>query len=147
MLDRDAILDAFRRLAELLRERGVEGEVCLLGGTVMVLAFRSRPATKDVDAIFQPASLAGDLPQFEGLRLTTPTPEYMLAMKCMASRIGAGPGDPGDVGDIAYLIDHLGLRSATDALGIVTRYYPENLVPPKAVYLLEDLFAARERRP
>ena len=43
MLDRDAILGAFERLAELLRERGVEGEVCLLGGTVMVLAFRSSP--------------------------------------------------------------------------------------------------------
>ena len=41
MLDRDAILGAFERLAELLREQGVEGEVCLLGGTVMVLTFRS----------------------------------------------------------------------------------------------------------
>ena len=101
MLDRDAILGAFERLAALLRERGVEGEVCLLGGTVMVLAFRSRPATKDVYAIFQPAALvrelartvaaerelpsdwlndgakgfiSADLPQFEGLRLTAPTP-------------------------------------------------------------------------
>ena len=180
MLDRDAILGAFERLAALLRERGVEGEVCLLGGTVMVLAFRSRPATKDVDAIFQPAALvrelartvaaerelpsdwlndgakgfistrhettAADLPQFEGLRLTAPTPEYMLAMKCMASRIGAGPGDPGDVADISYLVAHLGLRSAAEALGIVTRYYQEDLVPPRAVYLLEDLFAAKERR-
>ena len=181
MLDRDAIVGAFARLAELLRERGVEGEVCLLGGTVMVLAFRSRSATKDVDAIFQPAALvrelartvaterelpldwlndaakgfistrhettAGDLPQFEGLRLTAPTPEYMLAMKCMSSRIGAGPGDPGDVADIAYLIAHLGIRSATEALRIVTRYYPDDRVPPRAVYLLEDLFAAKERRP
>src|SRR2546426_2472192 len=127
MLDRDAILGAFERLAALLRERGVEGEICLLGGTVMVLAFRSRPSTKDVDAIFQPASLVrelarqvaaerdlpdnwlndaaksfisirhettdADLPQFQGLRVTAPTPQYMLAMKCMASRIGAGPDD------------------------------------------------------
>jgi hypothetical protein len=61
MLDRDAILGAFERLAALLRERGVEGEVCLLDGTVMVLAFRSRPATKDVDAIFQPTSLVREL--------------------------------------------------------------------------------------
>jgi hypothetical protein len=62
----------------------------------------------------------------------------MLAMKCMASRIGAGPGDPGDVADISDLIAHLGLRSPAEALGIVTRYYSEDL---------EDLFASKERRP
>jgi len=61
MLDRDAIPGAFERLAELLRERGVEGEVCLLGGTVMILAFRARPATRDVDAIFQPVALVREL--------------------------------------------------------------------------------------
>ena len=64
----------------------------------------------------------------------------------MASSIGAGPGEPADVADISYLIDHLGLRSATEALGIVTRYDPEGLVPPRAVYLFEDLFVAKERR-
>ena len=181
MLDRDAIVGALQRLAALLRERGVEGEVCLLGGTVMVLAFRSRPSTKDVDAIFHPAALVrelaqrvaveralpsdwlndgakafisarhetteADLPQFEGLRLTAPTAEYMLAMKCMASRIAAGPDDPGDVADISFLISHLGLTAATEAHAIVAHYYPEERIPPRAVYLLEDIFARKETRP
>jgi hypothetical protein len=181
MLDRDAIVGALERLAALLRERSVEGEVCLLGGTVMVLAFRARPSTKDVDAIFHPAALVrelartvaaerdlppdwlndgakafiserhettdADLPQFDGLRLTAPTAEYMLAMKCMASRIAAGPGDPGDVADIAFLVSRLGLMSAAEALAIVARYYPEERIPPRAVYLLEDLFARREIPP
>jgi len=31
---------------------------------------------------------AGNLPQFPHLRLTMPVPEYLLAMKCMAARIG-----------------------------------------------------------
>ena len=44
-------------LAEVLRERETQGEICLLGGTVMVLAFKARPATRDVDAIFQPVDL------------------------------------------------------------------------------------------
>jgi hypothetical protein len=177
VLDRDAIIRALGRLAELLRERDAQGEVCLLGGTVMVLAFKSRPSTKDVDAIFEPASLVrelarrvareqglpddwlndgakgfvsarhetrgDDLPQFEGLRLTAPTPEYMLAMKCMAARIGAGLDAPGDVGDIAFLISRLRLTSASEALAIVARYYPEERIPPRAVYLLEDLFTRR----
>ena len=71
MLDRETILGALSRLAELLRERGVEGEVCLLEGTVMVLAFSARPSTKDVDAIFEPASLvrrlARDVAEERGL--------------------------------------------------------------------------------
>jgi len=61
MFDRATIVDAFGRLAELLRERNTEGEICLLGGTVMLLAFDARPTTKDVDAIFRPASLIRDL--------------------------------------------------------------------------------------
>jgi hypothetical protein len=181
VLDREAIVGALQRLAALLVERGVQGEICLLGGTVMVLAFRARPSTKDVDAIFHPAALvrelartvaaeralpsdwlndgakafisarhettAADLPQFEGLRLTAPTAEYMLAMKCMASRIAAGPDDPGDVADISFLAFRLGLRSAAEALAIVARYYPEDRVPPRATYLLEDMFSRTEPRP
>jgi len=174
VLDRDTILRALGRLAELLRERDTEGELCLFGGTVMVVAFRARPSTRDVDAIFQPTALVrelsrhvateldlpvdwlndgvkgfvstrhettpADLPQFDGLRVVRPTPEYMLAMKCMASRVAAGPDDPGDVADIRFLVSHLGLQSPEQALAIVARYYPEDRIPPRAVYLLEDIF-------
>ena len=45
---------ALERLAELLSERGVIGEVALLRGAAMMLAFQARTATKDVDAIFSP---------------------------------------------------------------------------------------------
>lgn len=36
MLDEASIIRALRRLSELLKERGAQGEVCLLGGAVMV---------------------------------------------------------------------------------------------------------------
>ncbi|MBI4606547.1 MAG: hypothetical protein HY721_31675 [Planctomycetes bacterium] len=168
------ILRALERLAGLLKERQVQGEICFLGGAAMVLAFKARPSTKDVDAVFEPPQVirdlsllvhreqglpeswlndaakgyvstrhdvaVGDLPQFESLRLTAPTAEYLLAMKCMASRIPGRPEDRGDVQDIQFLIQRLALRSAEEAMAIVARYYPEDRVPPRARFLLEDIF-------
>lgn len=173
-LTREQILVALTRLSEQLGERGVVGELCLFGGTVMVLAFKARLATKDVDAIFQPTqairelardiadeqnlpadwlndgvkgfvsarheTTAGNLPQFSHLRLTMPVPEYLLAMKCMAGRIGASAGEPSDVADIKFLIRHLGCGSAREVLDLISRYYPPDRVPVKTQFLVEGLF-------
>ena len=173
-LTREQILTALTALNGALAERGVVGELCLFGGAVMVLAFNARLATKDVDAIFQPASLirelarqiavsaglpvnwlndgvkgygsarheatSGSLPQFDHLRLTMPTAEYLLAMKCPASRIGAGEGEADDSADIIFLIRHLGLRSPDAVMDIVSAYYPPPRIPVKAQFLVESLF-------
>jgi len=84
---------------------------------------------------------AGNLPQFPNLRLTMPVPEYLFAMKCMASRIGSTKDEPSDVADIVYLIRHLKLKSATEALDLVGQYYPANRIPVKTQYLVEGLFS------
>jgi hypothetical protein len=173
VLDQETIERALARLAGLLRERQTEGELCLLGGTVMVLAFKARPATKDVDAIFEPTTAIreaaervqqeldlpadwlndgakgflsrnhlveiGDLPQYDGLRVTAPTAEYMLAMKCMASRIAHADTDPSDVADIRFLLRHLGISKVHEAMDIVGRFYPRASVPPRTAYLLEEI--------
>jgi hypothetical protein len=60
-LTRSDIVAALARLDELLGSRGVTGEICLFGGTVMVLVFNARISTRDVDAIFQPASVIREL--------------------------------------------------------------------------------------
>lgn len=174
-LTREQILTAFRVLSEELGKQNVKGEICLFGGTVMVLAFTARLATKDVDAVFQPAqtirelavriadqqdlpvnwlndgvkgfvsarhqTTAGNLPQYPNLRLTMPVPEYLLAMKCMAARISGTTDEPSDVADITFLIRHLQLKSAKEALDLVGQYYPANRIPVKTQYLVEGLFA------
>jgi len=173
-MSREEILAALAALDRALAGRGVVGEVCLFGGAVMVLAFNARLATKDVDAVFQPAAVirelaarvgaaanlpadwlndgvkgflsarhevtANGLPQFQHLRLTMPTAEYLLAMKCLASRLGSAAGESDDTADITFLIRHLGLRSADAVMEIVTAYYPPNQVPVKAKFLVESLF-------
>ena len=60
-LTREIILRALSSLSDALGQQGVTGEVCLFGGTVMVLAFTARLTTKDVDALFQPTPLIHEL--------------------------------------------------------------------------------------
>ncbi|MBI3986678.1 MAG: hypothetical protein HY343_07155 [Lentisphaerae bacterium] len=60
-LEHRHILEALGELSRRLGERGVRGEVCLFGGAAMILAFQTRQATKDIDAIFAPVSLVREL--------------------------------------------------------------------------------------
>ena len=55
-LDRATVLAALERLSARLAERGIEGEICLFGGTAMMLAFAARLSTRDVDAFFEPSA-------------------------------------------------------------------------------------------
>ncbi len=64
-----------------------------------------------------------DLPQFQHLPVVAPVPEYLLAMKCLASRIGS-PGEADDKANIRFLLRQLGLRSPEAALEIAMEYYP-----------------------
>ena len=57
MLSRDTILTALTQLSEELAKRGVLGELNVVEGAAMVLAFNARTATKDVDGIFEPSAI------------------------------------------------------------------------------------------
>ncbi len=56
MLSRATILQALTELSGALARLGVFGELNVVGGTAMVLAFNARNSTKDVDAIFEPTA-------------------------------------------------------------------------------------------
>jgi methylmalonyl-CoA mutase cobalamin-binding subunit len=51
---RDEILSALQALAERLDARGIEGELYVVGGAAIAIAFDARRATRDVDAVFEP---------------------------------------------------------------------------------------------
>jgi len=69
-----------------------------------------------------------------------PVPEYLLAMKCMACRLGTAEGEPTDVADIVFLIRHLNLKSPEEVLKLLGEYYPPDRIPVKTQYLIESLF-------
>jgi len=69
-----------------------------------------------------------------------PVPEYLLAMKCIAARLGGTSGEPSDVPDILFLIRHLRLQTARDVLDLVAQYYPASRISVKTQHLIEGLF-------
>lgn len=163
----------FELLNEDLRGSDTKGELFLVGGAVMCLAYAARPSTQDVDAVFRPAakvreaaarvavraglsedwlndgvkgfvSAQGDFVPFlelDHLRVLVAQPAYLLAMKCLAMRIGA---EFHDEDDIRYLLRHLDVRSYEQAIGIIQSYYPLDRVPQKSLYALAELLPHRE---
>ena len=158
----------FDSLNDELGRSDTKGELFLVGGAVMCLAYSARPSTQDVDAIFRPArkvreaaarvaareglspdwlndgvkgfvSAQGDFARFlelDHLRVMVAQPAYMLAMKCLAMRIGA---EFHDEDDVRYLLRHLDVRSYAAAVAIVEKYYPLERFPQKTLYALGEL--------
>ncbi len=74
------------------------------------------------------------------LRVLTAAPEYLLAMKCLAMRLGE---EFHDEDDVRFLLRYLNLVDYHAALEIVTRYYPLEQFPQKTLYALEEILAPR----
>lgn len=166
-----------RRLFSLLNDElartDITGELYLVGGAVMCLAYAARPSTHDVDALFRPAlevrqaaarvaikaklpadwlndgvkgfmSAQGEFAPFlelSNLKVLLAQPEYLLAMKCLAFRIGA---EFHDEDDVRYLLRLLDIQSHEQALQIITRYYPLERFPQKTLYALAELLPTQE---
>ena len=84
-----------------------------------------------------------ELDTLTNLRILWPTPEYILAMKCMAARVDDTATDRGDV---AFLANALGLTSAVEVLGIVERFFPKDRIHIKTVYFIQEILASLEDR-
>jgi len=171
-LAQEDIQRLFKLLNEELRQSGTRGELYLVGGAVMCLAYNARPSTADVDALFQPAaevrkaaaraaaksnlpaewlndgvkgylSREGDFAPFlelDHLRIMVARPEYLLAMKCLAMRIGA---EFHDEEDVRFLLRLLDIQSYDQAVAVITKYYPLERFPQKTMYALEELLPKR----
>lgn len=70
------------------------------------------------------------------LRVFVARPEYLLAMKCAAMRLGA---EFQDLDDVRYLLRYLNITAVDDALAVVTRYFDEDQLPAKTRIALEEL--------
>lgn len=91
------------------------------------------------DAVKGFLSPRGDFDSFlelSHLRVFVARPEYLLAMKCAAMRLGA---EFHDLDDIRFLLRWLNVTELGEALAIVTRYFDEERLPPKTTLALEEM--------
>ena len=72
------------------------------------------------------------------LKIFCAKPEYLLAMKCLAMRIGE---EFHDLEDIRYLLRYLNVTSYESAKEIIAQYYPLDGYPQKTLSALEELLA------
>lgn len=169
------ILKAFSRLATELKQQGIRGEIGVVGGAAMVLAFNARSATKDVDAVFEPASklraaiesvaIEMDLPKdwlndaVKGFLPGEPKHKTVLFSKghltvwipepqyLLAMKGMAARFDSADGGDLRILIVHLKLKRADEVFEIIQNYYPKGTIPPKTQFFVEEIFEPNSKNP
>jgi methylmalonyl-CoA mutase cobalamin-binding subunit len=68
MLSRDDIVNLLEELANELATQGIHGDLFLVGGAAMALAYSTRRATRDLDAIFEPKQVIYEAAQRVGDR-------------------------------------------------------------------------------
>ncbi len=163
----EEITQYLTELNDELRLMGIKGEVSLFGGAVMCLAFKARPATKDIDAIFEPVRairkatlkiadrhnleidwinmaveiFVVDHPRTVILDLTHLKVFVPEADYMLAMKTLALRPDSHDTSDVDFLIRILGLKSVAEVTGIVSNYYPNKEIKQETLDLLEEYFA------
>ena len=166
MLSVSLIKKLLKALNDELAKKDAIGEIGICGGAVMCLVYHARPATKDIDAIFEPtkeirkASLAvakkygldenwlNDA--VKGFFHTDPPREELFNMSnlrvwapsadyMLAMKCISARFDTLDKDDTEFLIAFLDLQKAEDVFRIIEKYYPHRKVPAKTKFLVEEI--------
>lgn len=154
-----------------LAAAGVSGELYLVGGAVMCLAFGARDATRDVDAMFRPtreireaaarvASKSGlptnwlndavkgflgprrDFEPFLDLsHLRVFVATPQYLLAMKCASMRLGEGFQ-DLDDVRFLLRWLNVSTVAQAMAIVTGYLDETELTPKTRLALEELLNA-----
>ena len=120
-------IDAVYRPAQAVRE-----------AAACVAASAGIPETWLNDAVKGFLSPRGEFTTYlelANLRVYVARPEYILAMKCAALRLGAAFHD---LDDVRFLLRYLNIEKAADALAIVERYFDASRLGPKTRLALGD---------
>lgn len=155
LLDRETIIEALTRLNRYLAERGERAELFLVGGAVMCLVHKARPATKDVDGWFTSTqvmreaahAVAVDMglderwlndaakaflpvrPGYETWQAMSHLTISTVDTRTLLAMKCAAARTEADVDDIRFLANLLNLSSTAAVLEVVMAYFPSERLP------------------
>jgi len=166
-LTQERIRDLLIELGADLDARGLRAELFIVGGAAMALAYNTRRATRDVDAVFEPKSevkaaaarlgaeyglpdswlndavkgfLPGGDPQ---QRVVLSAPGINVSVPSpeylLALKVAAARVDR-DVDDIRTLARLCGAQTTEEVLAIVEMIMGGRVLLPKVQFLIEEMF-------
>jgi hypothetical protein len=174
-LSRERIAELLIELGAELDQHGIRADLFLVGGAAMALAYNTRRLTADVDGVFEPkdkvyeaarrvAARHDDVPDdwlndgvkgflpgpdpdarvrldAPGVRVHVASAPYLLALKVQAARVDRDPDD------IRILARESGAQTAEDVLRIAERVIGRDRLPPRAQFLVEQMFPVNQLPP
>lgn len=169
-MDRNEILAALTALAAALDARGLTGEMYVVGGAAIAIAYDARRSTRDIDAVFEPKIAIYEVAAEVGGRLGLPvgwlndavkgfleggdphaTPVVELpGLRCLAASprillalkvLAHRVGEDED--DVRLLARNLGLRTSSEVMAIAEEVHPDRL-DAAARFFVEEVFADDE---
>ena len=172
MLSSERILGPFVELDEELCSRDVRGDVFMVGGAAMALAYDARPSICAVDAIWHPSQVVREAAAAvadrhddidtdwlnDGVKGFLPgddkcSPRVVYEGTCLT--VSAGSPEcllatkllasrvSRDEEDILLLYDLLEFTTVDEGLELLDRYYPGRPIEAKVGFYLEELLASR----
>lgn len=165
-MDRSEIIKLLTELGARLASRGLEGEMYVVGGAAIALAFDERRATRDIDAVFEPKAsiyeVARAMSDEQGLPqgwlndavmgfLAGPDPDAGTVLEVPGLRVAAASprmllalkvlahrvGE--DEADVLLLATALGIDDAHGVLEVAEAAFGDDL-DPAARFFVEELF-------
>jgi hypothetical protein len=169
---RARIIGALEALGNELTSEGVRGQIFIVGGAAMALAYSTRRVTKDIDAVFEPKSVIYAAAAKVAEELGLPEDWLNDAVKSYVPGPDEHPRPIPDVhgievttaspryllamklmamrfgeddADIEVLLRECGVRTVEEALDLLRSVYPAQEPPPKTRFFLEELLGGCHR--
>lgn|SRR3990167_5809459 len=167
-LNKDKIIKLFNSLNRALSKENIRGEIYLVGGAVMALAYNARSSTKDIDGYFVPKEkirklaqkvgekegvggdwlndavkgFLGDKGKFEIFLELDHLKIYVAQAEFLLATkcLAFRIGEEfHDEDDTRYLLRFLNIEKYKDAIDVIKKYYPIEQFPQKTLYALEEI--------
>lgn len=165
-LNAEHLLELFQELSENLQARGLQAQLFVVGGAAMALAYDADRLTRDVDAVFQPASelrdIAENVAERYGLEpdwlndaakaFMPPSDEHPRTVFESESLLVQVPSpeyllamklfasrDDRDLDDAAKLFNEAGYSQPQQGIDLLTRSYPPSVLLPRHRYVVDEV--------